>query len=88
MTIADGGMKALLTAKNNSFDYLYLGLAADANAHSDAWIPAVPNAEGAYTYEIPVDSLDNEISVATYSAKKKLWYDRKIVFDSATLINE
>ena len=88
LTIADGGMKALLTAKNNSFDYLYLGLAADANAHSDAWIPAVPNAEGAYTYEIPVESLDNEISVATYSAKKKLWYDRKIVFDSSTLTTE
>ena len=84
--VESGEMTALLTAKNNNFDYLYLGMAADANADRDHWISAVPNAEGVYTYMIPVASLDNAIHVATYSAKKKLWYDREIVFDSQTLI--
>ena len=85
LTVADGEMTALLTAKNNSFDYIYLGLAADANADREEWIAAVPNGEGAYTYQIPVASLDNTIQLATYSAKKKIWYDREIMFDSQSL---
>ena len=85
LTVVDGEMTALLTAKNNNFDYIYLGLAADANANEGAWIAAVPDENGTYTYEIPVESLDNAISVATYSAKKKLWYDREITFVSSTL---
>ena len=85
LTVAGGEMTALLTAKNNNFDYIYLGLAANANANQEDWIPAVPNGEGIYTYEIPVASLDNTIQVATYSAKKKLWYDREIIFDSQSL---
>ena len=85
LTVEDGEMTALLTAKNNNFDYIYLGEAADANACREDWIPAVPNGEGIYTYKIPVASLDNTIQVATYSAKKKLWYDREIIFDSQTL---
>jgi len=39
-----------------------------------------------YTYEIPVASLDNTLQIATYSAKKKLWYDRELTIDSQTLI--
>ena len=34
--------------------------------------------------ELP--SIDNETPVATYSAKKKLWYDRTIYIDSAALV--
>lgn len=85
LKIDNGRMTALLTAKNNSFDYLYLGAAVDANADPDNWIPAIPNVEGNYTYEVSVESLDNTLRVATYSAKKKLWYDREITFDSQTL---
>ena len=88
LTVADGEMIALLTAKNNNFDYIYLGLASEANAHEEAWIPAVPDANGNYTYQISVESLDNDIPVATYSAKRKLWYDREILFDSTTLTEE
>ena len=86
MTIVNGEMTALLTAKNNNFDYIYLGPAADANADPDGWIRAEHNADGAYTYTIPVASLDNTIQIATYSAKKKLWYDRELTIDSQTLM--
>ena len=85
LTITDGEMTALLTATNNNFDYIYLGAAADANANQDDWIPAVPDDNDAYTYEIPVASLDNTLQIATYSAKKKLWYDRELTIDSQTL---
>ena len=63
-----------------------MGAAADANANHDAWIQAEPDENGIYTYEIPVASLDNTLQIATYSAKKKLWYDRELTIDSQTLI--
>lgn len=88
LTVVDGEMTALLTAQKNSFDYIYLGLASEANANPDGWIHAELNAEGAYTYEIPVQSLDNPIQIATYSAKKKMWYDREMVIDSKSLIQQ
>lgn len=86
LTVVNGEMTARLTAKSNNFDYLYMGAAADANANRDAWIQAVPDENGIYTYEIPVASLDNTLKIATYSAKKKLWYDRELTIDSQTLI--
>lgn len=86
LTVENGEMTALLTAKNNNFDYIYIGSAADANADPENWIPAVPDENGAYTYEIGVPSLDNTMQLATYSAKKKLWYDRELTIDAQTLI--
>ena len=88
LTVADGQMTAVLTAKNNNFDYVFLGLAADAGSNPDQWIRAIADENGAYTYEIPVASLDNRIQIATYSAKKKLWYDREITFDSQTMTTQ
>lgn len=78
-------MTAIMTAKNNSFDYLYVGTTAEAARDEEGWIPAIPNADGAYTYVLEIPSLDNEIQVATYSCKKKMWYDRTICIDSASL---
>lgn len=85
LSIRNGAMTAMLTANNGSYDYLYLGLAKDAPNDGAAWIAGSPDASGAYTYVVEIPSLDNEISVATHSAKKSLWYDRSITLDSATL---
>lgn len=83
--VDNGIMTAKLTAKNNNFDYLYMGRAQDAPEDSGNWIPAEVNDNGAYTYEMQIASLDNTLPVATYSVRKKLWYDREIVLDSETL---
>ena len=85
LSIRNGAMTAMLTANNSSYDYLYLGLAKDAPNDEAAWIAGSPDASGAYTYVVEIPSLDNEISIATHSAKKSLWYDRSITLDSATL---
>ena len=85
LKVENGRMTAILTAKNNNFDYLYLGTAAEAAKDEAGWIPAIPNADGIYTYILDVPSLDNEIQIATYSAKKKMWYDRTMFIDSASL---
>ena len=71
--------------KNNNFDYIYVGTAAEAVQDDSGWIPAIPNADGAYTYILEIPSLDNEIRIATYSARKKMWYDRTMFIDSVSL---
>ncbi|MGI6174335.1 MAG: hypothetical protein ACOYI8_10635 [Christensenellales bacterium] len=89
MLKAEGGvMTAVLTAKNNSFEYLYVGTAADALKDEKGWIPAIPDAGGAYSYVLQIPSLDNEIHIATYSGKKKMWYDRTICLRSHSMIPE
>ena len=85
LKVENGRMTAVLTAKNNNFDYLYLGTAAEAAKDEAGWIPAIPNVDGVYTYILDVPSLDNEIRIATYSARKKMWYDRTMFIDSASL---
>ena len=85
LKVENGRMTAVLTAKNNNFDYLYLGIAAEAAKDEAGWIPAIPNVDGVYTYILDVPSLDNEIRIATYSARKKMWYDRTMFIDSASL---
>ena len=85
LTAQGGRMTALLTAKNNNFDYLYLGSAKDAAQDEMGWIPAKANSEGKNTYTLDIASLDNEIPVATYSGKKKMWYDRTMRVESASL---
>ena len=85
LMVADGQMTAILTAKNNNFDYLYVGSAAEALMDEVGWIPAFTDENGAYTYVLVLPSLDNEIPIATYSGKKKMWYDRTICIDSDSL---
>ena len=43
------------------------------------------DANGKYTYEIPVEALDNGIAVAAFSHKNQIWYDRILTFQSSTL---
>ncbi len=86
LSISGGVMTAQLTAKNKSFDYLYLGSASEAAGDPDGWIPAETNEDGAYCYSFVIPSLDNSMQLATYSAKKKMWYDRKLCIDSQSLL--
>ena len=91
LTVKDGNMTAVLTLHGTGYDYVYMGTAEDANkADSSSWIPYVANADGQYTYTVPVSALDTKISVAARSARyaaegaEQPWYDRGIVFHSAS----
>lgn len=56
----------------------------EAAAASEAdFIPYVENAEGKYTYDVPVDALDEDTACAAWSIKRERWYDRTLVFESA-----
>lgn len=85
LTVADGNMTAVLTLSGTGYSKLYMGTAEEAAAAGEAdCIPYVEDGEGAYTYTVPVEALDQPIDCAAFSAKKEEWYDRQITFLSAT----
>lgn len=86
LTVKDGKMSAVLTLSGTGYGYLYMGTKEEAAAAAASrWIPFVTDADGKYTYTVPVEALDKGISVAAYSTKNKIWYDRILTFNSDTL---
>ena len=86
LTVTDGDMTAVLTLSGTGYGKLYMGTAeaAAAAAESDC-IPFVEDEDGAYTYTIPVEALDQPIACAAYSIKKEEWYDRQLTFLSSSI---
>lgn len=89
LIIADGNMTAVITLGGTGYAMLYMGNAEQAVAADEAdCIPFVEDADGAYTYTIPVEALDQPISCAAFSTKKEEWYDRQLTFLSASIQTE
>ncbi len=86
LTAKGGEMTAVLTLSGTGYGKLYMGTIEEAEADTDEnTIPFVEDADGAYTYEVPVEALDADIDVAAWSIRKEQWYDRVLVFDSSSL---
>ena len=69
---------------DSRYGKLFMGTGDEAAAASEAdCIPFVANAEGRYTYDVPVTALDEDVPCAAWSIKKEQWYDRTLVFESA-----
>lgn len=86
LTVKDGEMSAILTLSGTGYEKLYMGTAADAAKASDGDFAFYKeDAEGKYTYEVAVPALDEDVACAAFSIKKQEWYDRVLVFQSATL---
>ena len=85
LTSEKGKMYAVITLSGTGYDYLYMGSAADAaEAAAKDYISYVADEAGKYTYKVPVESLDKGIAVAAHSIKKDKWYDRRLIFSSAS----
>lgn len=88
LTSKNGEMTAKITLSGTGYDYLYVGTSTEAAlADKYKWIPYVVDKNGMYTYTIPVSLLDTGISVAAFSHKKQIWYDRTLTFASAGMKN-
>lgn len=86
LTVAGGSMTAVITLGGTGYSKLYMGTAEQAAEAEDTdCIPFVEDAQGAYTYTIPVTALDWPMDCAAFSKKKEEWYDRQITFRSASL---
>ena len=89
LTVANAEMSAFLTLSGTGYEKLYMGTGEEALADSqDKYIYFVEDSEGKYTYQVPVDALDQEIDCAAWSIRKEKWYDRTLVFHSSLLPSE
>ena len=80
LVVKDGKLTAVLTLSGTGYGYLYKGTKEEAAvADKSTWIPFVEDANGKYTYSLPLDSLEEtKVSIAAYGSK---WYDRELTFD-------
>ena len=86
LTVKDGKMSAVIALGGTGYTWFFVGeKEAIATADESEFIPFVEDADGYYTFEIPVEALDQVIPCAAYSANKNSWYPRNILFDAATL---
>ena len=88
LTVSGGEMTAVMTMGGTAYPYVYMGTALEAamaEASGDGIITYAENAEGAYTFTVPVEALDAAISLAAFSKNKELWYDRTLVFRADSL---
>ena len=83
LTVKDGAMTAELTLSGTGYGKLFMGTAEEAESAADSeTIPYKEDADGAYTYTVPVRALDEPIDCAAYSIRKEIWYDRQLTFKS------
>ena len=83
---SDDSMSAVLTMSGQGYLYLFMGTGSEAvKADESSYIPYEETADGAYTFTVPVDALDEAISCAAYSKRKEQWYDRTLVFRADSL---
>lgn len=86
LTVSGGKMNCVITLNGTGYGKLYMGSAEDAQSAAEAdFIPFAADAEGKYTYNLPLTMLDAEVATAAYSTKKETWYDRTLVFESTNI---
>lgn len=84
LIVENGSMHCVMTLSGTGYGKLFMGTGDEAAATSEAdFIPYVENAEGKYTYDVPVEALDEDTACAAWSIRKEQWYDRTLVFESA-----
>ncbi|MCR5747681.1 MAG: ABC transporter substrate-binding protein [Lachnospiraceae bacterium] len=89
LMVENGEMNAILLINSDSYLYLYPGTAKEAAKDKEEnYITFVENEDGAQLYTVPVEALDKALNFASYSKKKDQWYDRTLLFSSASLPNE
>lgn len=84
--IVGGNMYAALTIDSSSYLWLYPGTAEEAAAADPGeYLAPEEQADGSNVFTIPVAALDAPVSCAAFSRNKEMWYDRTLVFRSASL---
>lgn len=86
LTVQDGNMSAVLTLSGTGYLKLYMGTGEEAvEKTGEDYAGYVEDADGAYTYTVPVEALNKELECTGFSKRKEKWYDHQIVFEANTL---
>lgn len=81
-------MTAEITISSLSYQYVYPGTALEAGQAEESGLIGYREEDGKSIFSFPLEALDQEIDCAAFSKKKQQWYDRKLVFDAASLPEE
>ena len=86
LKIQGGKITATIALSGTGYDKLFIGTAAQAGAADPSeHIGYTMNAEGKYSFVLPVSALDTPVAISAHSISKDLWYDRTLTFKSASL---
>ena len=85
LTVAGGEMTAVLTLSGTGYDQMFTGSKSEAQNASEGFIQYAEDAEGAYTFTVPVAALDTPLQYAAHGVKSGKWFDRTLTFDAASL---
>ncbi|MCR5123296.1 MAG: hypothetical protein K6B74_12865 [Ruminococcus sp.] len=87
LKVKDGEMTADIIIASKSYEYLFMGTGEEADAVSSEipYIGYTTDEQDRSVFTVPVEALDKEIQCAAFSAKKKTWYDRTLVFRADSL---
>ena len=85
LTVKDGQMTFHVSLASKKIVNLYVGMAADAEAHEGDWLQPTTDtvtysdgtSEEVYGFDIPVEKLDEDFNVAIIG-KKGTWYDHVV----------
>lgn len=85
LVVKDGAYTAILSLPGEGFSRLYYGTAEEAAAADDADVyDYYLNDDGLYTFDVPVEKLDEDLTVAAYGQRRDTWYDHTICFHAPT----
>lgn len=89
LTVKDGDMTAVITLSGKGYLKLYMGTGEQAvDAKETDYAAFIEDAEGAYTYTVSVEALDQELECTGFSKRKEKWYDHQILFRADSLPQE
>lgn len=89
LTVDGDQMTVAMTLGGTGYEKLYMGTGDSAlTASEDAYYYFVEGDDGAYTYTVPIEALDQDTDCAAFSIRKQSWYDRVLVFQSDLLPEE
>ncbi len=86
LTVKDGRMTAKLTLSGTGYDQMYVGTKSEAANAKEGFVDYEEDADGKYTFTIPVAALDEELSYAAHGTKSGNWFDRTLTFDAASTV--
>lgn len=87
LVVKEGKGTLTLTMKSTTYPYLFAGTAKEASALNDPakYIAYVENADGKYTFTMPLRALDESFPCAAFSSNKEQWYDRNLLVRADSL---
>lgn len=83
--VENGAMNAAMTMSGDGYGKVYMGTAQEAAQAQGGHITVETDGQGNAVFTVPVAALNQEIPCAAWSVRKKIWYDRVLVFRSSAI---